>query len=151
MPLGQAQEIGPAPWIGIGYTIDPETPGVRIVSMPYRSPAEDAGVRLNDVIVGMDGRDFDVAPSDLATIFRESIAEREVGDRVVLRVVRAGEAPIDILVEIGDRPAGLGGIKEFSSFEDVENEFPNAIQPVEELAQSLIEAFGIEDDYEDLR
>ncbi len=33
----------------------------------------------------------------------------------------------------------------------MENEFPNAIQPGEELAQSLIEAFGIEDDYEDLR
>ena len=150
VPPGQAQETGPTPWIGIGYTVDPETPGVRVVSLPYRSPAEDAGVRLDDLIVGMDGHDFDDS-SDLGTTFRESIAERDVGSRVVLRVVRAGETPIDIPVEIGERPAGIGGIKEFSSFEDVENEYPTAIQPGEELAQSLIEAFGIEDDYEDLR
>ena len=150
VPPGQAQETGPTPWIGIGYTVDPETPGVRVVSLPYRSPAEDAGVRLDDLIVGMDGRDFDDS-SDLGITFRESIAEREVRSRVVLRVVRAGEMPIDIPVEIGERPAGIGGIKEFSSFEDVENEYPTAIQPGEELAQSLIEAFGIEDDYEDLR
>ncbi len=150
VPLGQTQEAGPTPWIGIGYAVDAETPEVRVVSLPYRSPAEDAGVLLNDVIVGMDGSDFDVAASDLGTVFRESIAEREVGDRVVLRVVRGGETPIDITVEIGERPAGIGGIKEFSSFEDVRNAFPTAIQTGEALAHSLIEAFGIEDDYEDL-
>ena len=150
VPLGQAQEAGPTPWIGIGYAVDAETSGAHVVSLPYRSPAEDAGVLVNDVIVGMDGSDFDVAASDLGTVFRESIAERAVGDRVVLRVVREGETPIDITVEIGERPAGIGGIKEFSSFEGVENAFPTAIQPGEELAHSLIEAFGIEDDYEDL-
>lgn len=150
-PSGAVQEVGRPVWIGIGYTVEAEPAGVRVVSLPYGSPAEDAGVILDDLIVGVDGDRFEDF-AGLDSSFRSLIARRSAGDRIALSVVR-GEAvgPIQITVELGERPAGPGGIREFSSFDDVELAFPHVEGPGQRLAERIIEARGIGEAYGDLR
>jgi hypothetical protein len=87
-----------AVWIGIGFALEKEIPsvegtkserGFRINFVPYGSPAERAGVLVNDVIVGVDGQDFPAdEPGKLEGQFRESIMQRMPGDEITLRLIR---------------------------------------------------------------
>lgn len=97
------------PWLGvIGANIDAETArqfgigqGARIIEVAPDSPADEAGLRPDDVIVGFDG--------ETITSMDELVVEirlREVGDEVALEVVRDGET-ITVTVVLGDRPADV--------------------------------------------
>src|SRR5258708_7205773 len=60
-------------WIGAGIMLDAPAHGLRIVSLPYGSPAEKAGVLIDDIIVGLDGHDFASEPAALDGQFRTAI------------------------------------------------------------------------------
>src|SRR5437660_12171780 len=49
----QVARRGPSVWIGVGFTV--EKSGLRVTTLPYDSPAEKAGLLVNDLIVGADG------------------------------------------------------------------------------------------------
>ena len=97
----------PVPFIGASLqTLTPEfaerlgisgTEGSVVVSVIYGSPAYKADLRAYDVIVGMDG-----VPYKTNTELIEAIQKKNVGDKVVLNVIRNGER-IDLTVTIGDR------------------------------------------------
>jgi hypothetical protein len=165
LPAIAQQPPDPAParkmvWLGIGFTLEKELPpvqggakpglGLRVNYLPYRSPAEKAGVLVDDIIVGMDGNDFSTEPAKLEGEFRESISRHMPGDEITLRLIRAGEV-VDIKVLVEERPAGVGAIKEFSSLDAVEKAFPKVGRPEEQLANTLMGEFNIRDAYEDLR
>lgn len=61
----------------------PQSGGVRIVVVARRSPAADAGLQVDDVIVALDGEPI----GDLAELQRR-LSDRAAGDRVILTVKR---------------------------------------------------------------
>jgi len=130
-------------WIGIGFT--PQKNGVRVDALPYLSPAAKAGMRVGDIIVGIDGREFDGDPASIDKEFRNSIMSHAAGDTVTLHVVR--DDIVEIKVAIEERPPGIGTVKEFSNFDSL----PKATRAEEQLANRLIEQFKITSDYKDLR
>lgn len=74
--------------------------GVIVNELVEDSPAEGAGLEIDDIIVAIDGveiTDYD----DLVDL----LDEREVGDRVTISLFRDGEK-IDVAVELGKRPKG---------------------------------------------
>jgi hypothetical protein len=130
-------------WIGIGFT--PQKNGVRIDTLPYLSPALKAGLRVGDIIVGIDGREFDGDPAVIDKQFRDSITNHIAGDEVTLRVLRYDIVEIKVALE--ERPLGIGRVKEFSNFASL----PKATRPEEQLADRLVDQFKIKPDYKDLR
>ena len=72
--------------------------GAIITSVVDGSPAADAGLRVGDVVVELDGREIDSSASLLRTIRRN-----EPGDDVVLVIERDGEQT-EITVELGTLP-----------------------------------------------
>lgn len=60
--------------------------GVMVVAMQAQGHAWDAGLRLGDVIVSLDGKAVDSRDA-----FRVFFASRQIGDRVSLRVYREGD------------------------------------------------------------
>jgi carboxyl-terminal processing protease len=52
---------------GIGVTVQPDKRGLKVASVFEGSPAEKAGLRKADLIVGVDGRSIAGVPSDVAT------------------------------------------------------------------------------------
>jgi hypothetical protein len=158
MSITVAQQRPVPVWVGIGFVLEKEIPpvegtkaelGLRVTELPYGSPAGRAGVLVNDIIVGMDGHDFSAEPAGLEGQFRESILQRAPGDEITFRVVRDGVVEIKVRVE--ERPVGLGGIKEYSSFDELERTFPKVSRPEEQLANTLIDEFKIGEGYQDLR
>jgi S1-C subfamily serine protease len=97
----------PVPFIGASLqTLTPEfaerlgikgTEGSVVVSVIYGSPAYKADLRAYDVITGMDG-----VPYKTNTDLIAAIQKKNVGDKIVLNVIRNGEK-IDLTVTIGDR------------------------------------------------
>lgn len=96
-------EFGPGaerPFLGV--MVSPgEEGGARIEEVVEDSPAERAGLREGDVIVGFDGQQLD-APADLTA----EVLGSEPGQRVELEVLRDGER-MTLSAEIGERK-GLG-------------------------------------------
>ncbi len=96
------------PWLGVsGQTVTPEIasslgldrPGGIIVSGVYKSgPADRGGVRIGDVIIGIDGREV-TDPASLA--YR--IATKPIGGAAVINVLRDGEN-LDIEVGLVEPP-----------------------------------------------
>lgn len=113
----------------IGIQMLPHADGVRIDQVLANSPAEKAGLRVNDIIVGLNGQPV-IEQSEL----RKAIQLNPVGAEVTLKVLRAGQ-PLEFQIQLADH-------KDFdSSFDrgDVQNEmggrlskrrldFPMAIQ-----------------------
>ncbi len=97
----------PVPFIGASLqTLTPEfaerlgvsgTEGSVVVSVIYGSPAYKADLRAYDVITGMDGTSYKDNTELIA-----AIQKKNVGDKVVLNVIRNGEK-IDLEVTIGNR------------------------------------------------
>src|SRR5438270_13864575 len=77
----QIARRGPPVWIGVGFTV--EKSGVRVTTLPYDSPADKAGLRINDLIIGVNGSaggvDFTLEPAALERQFRAFIANHEAG------------------------------------------------------------------------
>jgi hypothetical protein len=132
-------------WIGAGITLDATAHGLRIISLPYGSPAEKAGVLIDDIIVGLDGHDFTAEPAALDGQFRTAIMQHKAGDTITLRIVRngAGQSPMDIPVAVENRPVATGAVKAYS--------ISKVNWPEEELARALVDRFKIGDAYADLR
>ena len=96
------------PWLGVsGQTVTPEIasslgldrPGGIIVSGIYKSgPADRGGVRVGDVIVGIDGREV-TDPASLA--YR--IATKPIGGVAVINVLRDGES-LDVEISLVEPP-----------------------------------------------
>jgi S1-C subfamily serine protease len=74
-----------------------DTKGSVVVNILYNSPAYKADLRQYDVIVGMDGKNYDTK-EDLI----KAIQNKKVGDQAVLDVIRGGRQ-IEITVTIGDK------------------------------------------------
>lgn len=95
------------PWLGfVGQDTGPGTlaggdrPAVLVESVRDEGPSAAAGLRPGDLITGVDEEPVRGNPELAARIGR-----RDVGEEVVLRVVRGG-AETDVVVTLGARPAG---------------------------------------------
>lgn len=111
--LAEAQ----APWSGISMEPVAEIPkvegvsattGIRVVDMPEGSPARKCGVLAGDVIVGLDGKDWEAGLKDPTAAYRAAVTGRKAGDVVALRIVRD-------LVEltVDGKPAGTWALEEW--------------------------------------
>jgi len=77
--------------------LDSGTKGSFVREVSFSTPAYRADLRQYDVIVGMDGQNYDTKEDLIA-----AIQKKKVGDKAVLDVYRA-EKKIEITVEIGDK------------------------------------------------
>src|SRR5881409_2981329 len=76
-----ARQAPPQVWLGIGITAEKDIPatggttaksGLRIPRLSFNSPADKAGLIVDDLIVGADGRDFTAESSTLSASFPNS-------------------------------------------------------------------------------
>jgi S1-C subfamily serine protease len=96
------------PWLGVsGEAITPETAqqfkvsqGAFIVAVTQGGPAEQGGMKANDVVVSFNGQKIS-SMDDLVVAIRE----RQVGDHVTLGVIRGGQH-LTLHVVVGNKPAG---------------------------------------------
>ena len=98
------------PFIGIiGVTVDSETAatnkltvqeGALVKEIAPDSGSAKAGVKVNDVVVAVDGQDVR-SMDDLILLVRR----HKAGDTIKLKVIRDGK-PVELTVTVGDRPAG---------------------------------------------
>jgi S1-C subfamily serine protease len=72
--------------------------GAIVQEVATLSPAEEAGIRPSDVIVGLDGKPVR-SSEDIASI----VDERKPGDRIEVEVMRAGERE-SVELRLDDRP-----------------------------------------------
>jgi S1-C subfamily serine protease len=87
-------------WIGVGFNAETLNPspegtkaktGLRVGTVVFDSPAEKAGVLINDLIVGVDGQEFTAEPAVQDKQFRESVLRRAPGDPIILTLVRGAD------------------------------------------------------------
>lgn len=88
-------------WLGV--YLDPESKAPRILECVPGSPAEKAGLRVGDVVVGVDEQDV----ADGAG-FTAAIRAHRAGDEIRLRL-RRGNDDVVLSVVLGERPA-QGGV-----------------------------------------
>jgi putative serine protease PepD len=86
------------PYLGVTTASITGGAGALVVRLVPGAAAESAGLRLRDVIVGIDGKDV-LEPEDVKT----AIESREPGDTIVIDVERAG-AKRSLHVTLGTRP-----------------------------------------------
>ena len=87
-----AQETNERPFLGISFSV--EEGGAQVREVQAGSPAEDAGLLVDDLITGVNGAD--VAPQELAA----SILALAVGEQIALTVLRDGEE-LELEVTLG--------------------------------------------------
>ena len=76
--------------------------GIRILDVMQGSPAEQAGLKMGDLIISLDGKGWEVIGA--LTLLRETIADKKPLVEVILTVKRAQGDPIAITVKLGKRP-----------------------------------------------
>lgn len=83
-------------YVGVGITIlsSEDVEGFRIMSVTPGGPAEEAGVQVDDVLIGVDGQD--VRQSDASQV--RNLVRGEEGTDVVLTVLRE-EAELELTVQ----------------------------------------------------
>jgi serine protease Do len=86
----------PQPWLGVGVG-GAAGGGARVEHVAEGSPAEKAGIREGDILVGIDGREIK-RPLDLTA----RILAAEPGQRVALELIRDGERQT-VTAELGER------------------------------------------------
>ena len=86
---------------GLGLSINGEVAGVAVSSVSPGGSAEEAGVRVNDLIIAVGGS----AVRDYRSL-REELAEYKAGDRLTLDVLRAGQ-PQTLDLRLGDSGRSL--------------------------------------------
>jgi serine protease Do len=84
----------------LGVQVDPEAKVCKIQTVSANSPAEKAGLKVNDLILQCDGKD--VATGNQ---FLDILRKRSPGNELTL-VVRRGEELFTVAVKLGRRPAG---------------------------------------------
>ena len=97
----------------------PKDSGVLVASVEENSPAEKAGVKVGDIIVGIDGKDVQ-SSSDI----RRALKDKKEGDAVRVEVLR-GRARQTVVASVVARDglrvfapgeiAGLEGLRQFNS------------------------------------
>jgi hypothetical protein len=75
---------------------------VLILSVTEGGPAEQAGLRKNDILLGVDGGE-----SVTDTSLRAAVGAKKVGDRMSLRILRRGKQR-ELGVEVGEKKAAAG-------------------------------------------
>lgn len=79
--------------------------GLRVAKVVANSPAAQAGVQLEDVLVEADGAEL-FAPEDMSAL----LAAKGAGERILLAVQR-GDTVFDVPVELTDSGAGAATVK----------------------------------------
>lgn len=121
--------------------LDADTKGILVNSIAEGSPAEKAGLKQGDVIVGYDGKQIESLPA-----FRLDVSTREVGKSFEIDYYRGGKphkttitpAPYeDVVFDLeGQRKPSRGGESESSS--TAVSDFGLEVQPLTpELSKSL--------------
>jgi len=96
------------PWLGVqlGDVASPlsahlgiDGKGVMVLNIAEDSPANEAGLEVNDLIMSID---YEEVPSDVIFLVNK-IGSHKPGDRIVLNLLRNGE-PQTVQVELGERP-----------------------------------------------
>jgi len=105
----------PKAWLGIqtqvvtpalaGALGDSGLHGFRVSEVLPWSAAEKAGLRVGDLIRGVDGEELESAREQDAENLRRAIEERTIGDAVALDVLRSGE-PLRLELTLEARPRG---------------------------------------------
>jgi S1-C subfamily serine protease len=107
VPIDTVREVVPAlkeggvverAWLGVSTADDPSGAGAVIRGVVAGGPADEAGLRPGDVIVGIAG-DAVRDPGDVGT----EVNERDPGEEVQVRVRRDDEET-DVVVRLGERP-----------------------------------------------
>lgn len=97
---------------------DPKPRGViRVIQVVEESAADLAGMRLNDLIAGLNGTIWHEGPVSIP--FGEKVRQFKPGDEVALKVLREGKL-IDISVKLGRRPAFADRMFFSDSDEDIQ-------------------------------
>lgn len=91
----------PRPRLGLAVVPSDDPVGVRVIDFGADSPAQTAGVQLEDVITAINEMPT-TGPADL----QEALEGLAVGDRVTLAIIRAGET-LEVEVELGESEAIL--------------------------------------------
>jgi serine protease Do len=104
-----AHPNAPAAYLGVSsQTVDPGFAaqfglsidhGAYVVALAPGGPAQKAGIKTGDVIVGFDGKDV-TTDDDL----RDAILARKPGDQVAVVIVRANGSRTTLTVTLGVRP-----------------------------------------------
>lgn len=83
-------------YVGIGITISgsKDGSGVEVLKVESNGPAQDAGIQVGDLIVGVEGQDV----SEMTTTQMRNLVRGKEGTFVVLTISRAGET-FDLSVE----------------------------------------------------
>ena len=83
-------------YVGIGITISgsEDGSGVEVLKVESNGPAQDAGIQVGDLIVGVEGQDV----SEMTTTQMRNLVRGKEGTFVVLTISRAGET-FDLSVE----------------------------------------------------
>ncbi len=90
-------------WLGVGLE-EAMGAGAKINSIAPKSPAEKAGIKVNDIIYEIGGRKI-VNPETLI----DTVGRLKPGDEVVLKITR-GDDDLEITARLGKRPKELSGI-----------------------------------------
>jgi serine protease Do len=81
----------------------PGVKGIRITKVYPGRSAEKAGLKVGDIIVGLDGKDLDISYYDTADILPVLLRTYEIGSEIDLTVIRQKEK-IPITVELEESP-----------------------------------------------
>ncbi len=76
--------------------------GIRILDVMKGSPAEQADLRMGDMIISLDGKEWEEVGA--VTAFSETVAAKKPLMEVILKIKRAQVDPIGITVKLGKRP-----------------------------------------------
>ena len=87
----------------LGVTMSEADGGVRVEEVRDGSPAEDAGLRVGDLVTSADGQSL-TGPDDL----RRIVGERDPGDKLQLEVTRDGNQE-EVTATLAERPATASG------------------------------------------
>src|SRR5207248_10869374 len=101
-----AREAGPikAPAGGfLGINMEPAEQGPRVTRLQPDSPASKAGVKADDLIVGIDGKSVD-KPEAL----QHALQDHKPGDTVRLKILR-GERELELKATLAKRPIAAFG------------------------------------------
>jgi serine protease Do len=93
--------------------------GVRIIQVYPHGTAADAGLKVGDLIVGLDGEKIHASQPGDEEVFTSRIRQYRVGDKPELRILRDGE-PLTIAVELARAPKLE---REMKKFQDANFEF----------------------------
>lgn len=91
----------PRPWLGM-FTSDDDDDRLIVAGLVDGGPADQADVRVGDIVLGVDGEQVE----DLASLYRAIWSHGEAGSEIPLNVYREGDA-LDLLVQSTDRSGML--------------------------------------------